>query len=89
MYEGLHWYESTLKEMLADDSIAAVASEGRNSQSLDQTEQIVAAGKHVWYDKPAGDDYGQWERVLDQRPRAGPARADGLHAALSTRSSRR
>ena len=70
-YEGLHWYESA-EEMLADDSVAAVASEGRNSNSLDQTGQIVGAGKHVWYDKPAGDDYRQWERVI------AAARADNL-----------
>ncbi|MCY3736508.1 MAG: Gfo/Idh/MocA family oxidoreductase [Gemmatimonadaceae bacterium] len=75
VYEGLHWYD-TAEEMLNDDSIAAVASEGRNSQSLDQTEQIVAAGKHVWYDKPAGDDYGQWERVLDR------AREQGLQVQM-------
>ena len=62
-YQGLHWYESA-DELLSDPSIIAVASEGRNSQSLDQTEQIVAAGKHVWYDKPAGDNYEQWERVI-------------------------
>ena len=62
-YRGIHWYDSA-EEMLSDDSIAAVASEGRNAQSLDQTEQIVAAGKHVWYDKPAGDNYAQWERVI-------------------------
>ena len=74
-YEGLHWYD-TAEEMLADDSIAAVASEGRNSRSLDQTEQIVAANKHVWYDKPAGDDYGQWQRVLDR------ARDQGLHVQM-------
>ena len=74
-YEGLRWYD-TAEEMLADDSIVAVASEGRNSQSLDQTEQIVAAGKHVWYDKPAGDDYGQWQCVLDQ------AREQGLHLQM-------
>ena len=74
-YEGLRWYD-TAEEMLADDSIVAVASEGRNSQSLDQTEQIVDAGKHVWYDKPAGDDYGQWQRVLDH------AREQGLHVQM-------
>ena len=74
-YEGLHWYDSA-GEMLADDSIAAVASEGRNSRSLDQTEQIVAAGRHVWYDKPAGDDYAQWQRVLDR------ARDRGLHVQM-------
>ena len=75
VYEGLRWYE-TAEEMLGDDSIDAVASEGRNSQSLDQTGQIVAAGKHVWYDKPAGDDYGQWQRVLDR------AREQGLHVQM-------
>ena len=75
VYQGLRWYE-TAEEMLGDDSIAVVASEGRNSQSLDQTEQVVAAGRHVWYDKPAGDDYGRWERVLDH------AREQGLHVQM-------
>ena len=37
---------------------------GLNAESLDQTEEIVAAGKHVWYDKPAGDDWAQWQRVV-------------------------
>ena len=31
---------------------------------LDQTEEIVNAGKHVWYDKPAGDNWPQWQRVV-------------------------
>ena len=42
----------------------AVASEGLNIESLDQTAAIVAAGKHVWYDKPAGDDWAQWQQVV-------------------------
>jgi predicted dehydrogenase len=50
--------------MLGDDSIVAISSEGLNSESLDQTEQIVQAGKHVWYDKPAGDKWEQWQRVV-------------------------
>ena len=52
------------EELLGDSSIVAVASEGRNDESLDQTECIVHAGKHVWYDKPAGDDWAQWQRVV-------------------------
>ncbi|MBN1400034.1 MAG: Gfo/Idh/MocA family oxidoreductase, partial [Anaerolineae bacterium] len=28
--------------------------------------QIVAAGKHVWYDKPAGEDWLEWQRVAAQ-----------------------
>ena len=57
------WYTHP-EEMLDDDSILAIASEGWNSQSLDHTEAIVQAGKHVWYDKPAGDDWAHWQRVV-------------------------
>ena len=47
-------------------AIVAVASEGRNDESLAQTEEIVRAGKHAWYDKPAGDDWPAWQRVVAQ-----------------------
>jgi predicted dehydrogenase len=62
-YAGVRWFGAAA-EMLEDPSIVAIASEGRNDESLDQTEQIVRAGKHVWYDKPAGDDWAQWQRVV-------------------------
>jgi len=62
-YGQVHFFDSA-EEMLGDDSIVAISSEGRNSESLDQTEQIVQAGKHVWYDKPAGDKWEQWQRVV-------------------------
>ena len=62
-FADIHWYGSA-DQMLGDASIVAVASEGRNHESLDQTEAIVAAGKHVWYDKPAGDNWQQWQRVV-------------------------
>jgi len=35
-----------------------------NAESLAQTEEIVEAGKHVFYDKPAGEDYARLERVV-------------------------
>ena len=59
----MHWFDDK-SEMLDDESIGAIASEGLNAESLDQTEEIVAAGKHVWYDKPASDDWAQWQRVV-------------------------
>jgi predicted dehydrogenase len=59
----LRWFED-VREMLDDPSIVAIASEGLNSESLNQTEEIVNAGKHVWYDKPAGQDWPQWQRVI-------------------------
>ncbi|MFP6589214.1 MAG: Gfo/Idh/MocA family oxidoreductase, partial [Candidatus Latescibacterota bacterium] len=55
-FADVTWFESEA-EMLGDESIVAIASEGRNDESLAQTEAIVAAGKHVWYDKPAGNDW--------------------------------
>ena len=62
-YEDVNWFADA-DELLGDASIVAVASEGRNDESLDQTEALVAAGKHVWYDKPAGDNWEQWQRVV-------------------------
>lgn len=62
-FATVRWFESA-QEMLADPGLVAVASEGLNIESLDQTEDIVAAGKHVWYDKAPGDNWPQWQRVV-------------------------
>ncbi len=62
-YRDVHWFGSE-SEMLQDGSIAAISSEGPTHQSLNQTEACVQAGKHVWYDKPAGDDWPQWQRTI-------------------------
>ena len=63
-FTDVHWY-ATAAEMLEDETIVAVASEGNNAESLAQTEEIVNAGKHVWYDKPAGENWSQWQRVIE------------------------
>src|SRR5262245_58190433 len=63
VYAGVRWFDDA-RALLDDSTIAAVASEGRNDESLDQTEQLIKAGKHVWYDKPAGDNWEQWQRVV-------------------------
>jgi predicted dehydrogenase len=62
-YQGVRWFDDA-HQLLDDPGIIAVAAEGRNDESLDQAEQIVAAGKHVWYDKPAGTSWPQWQRVI-------------------------
>src|SRR4051812_2099059 len=67
-YQGIHWFADA-RELLDDPKIVAVAAEGRNDESLDQAEQIIAAGKHVWYDKPAGANWPQWQRVVAQAER--------------------
>jgi predicted dehydrogenase len=59
------------EELLGDPSIVALAIEGSNAESLAMAEEAVAAGKHLWYDKPAGDDLPRFERLI---ARAGAAR---------------
>lgn len=61
-FAGVHWFDSE-RDLLDDPAIVAVASEGANHESLAQTRAIVAAGKHVWYDKPAGDNWQLWQEV--------------------------
>lgn len=62
-YGDVRWFDRA-EDMLGDPGITAIASEGRNDESLAQTEEIVRAGKHAWYDKPAGDDWPVWQRVV-------------------------
>ena len=69
-FHGVRWFTDAA-EILDDPTIVAVASEGRNDESLAQTAAIVRAQKHVWYDKPAGDDWTGWQGVVaDARARA-------------------
>jgi predicted dehydrogenase len=62
-YAGVRWL-ATAEEALADASIVAVAIEGSNAESLAMAQQAVAAGKHLWYDKPAGDDWPAFQRLV-------------------------
>jgi predicted dehydrogenase len=52
------------EELLGDPSIAALAIEGSNAESLAMAEEAIAAGKHLWYDKSAGDDLPRFERLI-------------------------
>ncbi len=74
-WNEVEWYDSP-SQFLGDPTITAVASEGANYESLSHTEAIVDAGKHVFYDKPAGDDLARFEGVINK------ARASGLLVQL-------
>jgi len=63
-------------EALADPSVVAVAVESRNHLSLALAEAAIAAGKHLWLDKPAGDDWPRFQRLMHQ------AGERGLHVQL-------
>lgn len=68
---GVRWLESE-DDLLGDPDIAVVAVEGRNDESLAMARACVEAGKHLWLDKPAGDDWASFQEVVSL------ARARGL-----------
>ena len=63
-YDGVHWFSSA-EEMLEDETIVAVAAQGRVSENLEFARAALERGKHVWLDKPAGDDLEAFRAVLD------------------------
>ena len=74
-WNDVSWFDSPA-EFLDDPSVLAVASEGSNAESLAHTDAIVDAGKHVFYDKPAGTDYVRFERIVEK------ARSSGLQVQM-------
>lgn len=69
-WSRVRWFDEKTA-MLRDPTIVAIASEGSNDESLGHTEEIVVAGKHVFYDKPAGDDYARFQRIVAEARRRG------------------
>lgn len=69
-WSTVKWID-TKDELLDDPDIVAIASEGSNLESLDQTEEIIDAGKNVFYDKPAGDKYPQFNRIISRAKEQG------------------
>jgi len=53
------------ESLLYSDDISAIASEGANVESLNQTLRILEKGKHVFYDKPAGDNFEIFKQCID------------------------
>jgi len=62
-YAGVRWFDSA-DELLGDPEVVAVAIEGRNDESLAMAHEAADAGKHLWYDKPAGDDWDSFEKLV-------------------------
>jgi predicted dehydrogenase len=69
-FADVHWY-ATADEMLGDPGIAAIAVEGLNAHSLPMARESILAGKHIWYDKPAGDDWEGFQEVVAGARRQG------------------
>ena len=62
-FADAHWFTSA-DELLNDPSVVAVAIEGRNHESLAMAAPAIQAGKHLWYDKPAGDDWPGFTELM-------------------------
>lgn len=62
-YGDARWFESK-EELLEDRQIAAIAIEGRNNESLAMAREAIEAGKAIWYDKPAGDDWPAFQSLV-------------------------
>ncbi|MCA1645966.1 MAG: Gfo/Idh/MocA family oxidoreductase [Chloroflexi bacterium] len=62
-FAAAHWFTSA-DALLKDARVAAVAIEGRNDESLAMATAAVAAGKHLWFDKPAGADYQAFQQLM-------------------------
>jgi len=58
------WFDAA-EQVLADPSVVAVAIEGRNHESLAMACAALDAGKQLWFDKPAGDDWAGFVNLLD------------------------
>ncbi|MCA9000012.1 MAG: Gfo/Idh/MocA family oxidoreductase, partial [Planctomycetaceae bacterium] len=66
-YKDLRWMSQ--EQLLNVPDLRAVLVETRVRDSLDVAETCVAAGKHVHLDKPAGESFPQFERILNDAKR--------------------
>jgi len=69
-FAGARWFDSA-DAVLDDPSVVAVAVEGRNHESLAMAQGAIEAGKHLWFDKPAGDDWPGFVELLAQAEQRG------------------
>jgi predicted dehydrogenase len=74
-YKNVHWLDSE-EQIWGDDRIAAVAVESHVAENLAIARRALEHGKHVWLDKPAGDDWQAFQKLIAL------ARAAGLLVQL-------
>jgi predicted dehydrogenase len=62
-FSEARWLDSA-EVLLEDPSVTAIAVEARNHQSLPLAQAAIDAGKHIWFDKPAGDNWAAFQGVM-------------------------
>ncbi|HGJ66741.1 TPA: Gfo/Idh/MocA family oxidoreductase [bacterium] len=63
IYSDVHWFKSK-EEILDDESIVGIAVEGFVKDNLKYAREAIEHGKHVWLDKPAGNDMEEFYKIL-------------------------
>ena len=63
-YKAVHWFSSK-EEILEDQSISAIAVTGEILDNLGFAREVVEHGKHVWLDKPAGNDLAAFKELIE------------------------
>jgi len=67
VYRDLPWM--TAEQLLNQPGLQVVGVETRVGDLLDTAEMCVAAGKHIHLDKPAGESFPQYQRILAEAAR--------------------
>lgn len=70
VYKDINWFKSK-DDILKDPSIVAVAVEGQVQDNLAYARECVEHGKHIWLDKPAGNDLEEFRKILDMAKEKG------------------
>ena len=63
-YKAVNWFSSK-EEILEDQSISAIAVTGEIFDNLGFAREVVEHGKHVWLDKPAGNDLAAFKELIE------------------------
>lgn len=64
LYEGQTWVSED--ELLSDESIDLVVVECKPWQAIPWGQKVIAAGKHLHLEKPAGDTYEPFKELVDE-----------------------
>ena len=64
LYKGQTWVSES--ELLSDDSIDLVVVECKPWQAIPWGQKVIAAGKHLHLEKPAGDTYQPFKELVDE-----------------------
>ncbi len=64
LYKGQNWVSES--ELLSDNSVDLVVVECKPWQAIPWGQKVIAAGRHLHLEKPAGDTYTPFKELVDE-----------------------